>query len=95
MFFSVVFWFIGVIEHRGRCSPKGLVSITTLVKIHIKIYIIPWSMGHIFQAKWWEKHPSGCSFSLSWLRKSTKAKTFGKEKWHLFMKIMENRRKGR
>jgi len=26
-------------------------------------------MGHVFQAEWWEKHPSGCSFSLILLRK--------------------------
>ena len=29
-------------------------------------------MGHIFQAEWWEKHPSGCSFDLLWLRKLAK-----------------------
>ena len=32
----------------------------------------PWSMGHIFQAQLWEKHPSGCSFGLLWLRKLEK-----------------------
>ena len=26
-------------------------------------------MGHILQAEWWEKHPSGCSFDCLWLRK--------------------------
>ncbi len=26
-------------------------------------------MGHVFQAKWWAGHPSGCSFGCLWLRK--------------------------
>ena len=30
-------------------------------------------MRHLFQAKCWEKHPSGCSFQLIWLRKLAKA----------------------
>jgi len=36
-------------------------------------------MGHVFQAKWWEKHPSGCSFGLLWLREIFKGngKGFG------------------
>ena len=29
-------------------------------------------MGHVFQAKWWAKNPSGCSFRLIWLRKFEK-----------------------
>jgi len=29
-------------------------------------------MGHIFQAKCWETHPSGCSFGLLWLTKLEK-----------------------
>jgi len=29
-------------------------------------------MGHISQAEWWEKHPSGCSFWLLWVRKLEK-----------------------
>jgi len=29
--------------------------------------------GHVFQAEWWEKHPSGCSFGLLWLNKIGKA----------------------
>ena len=31
-------------------------------------------MGHLFQAECGEKHPSGCSFRLIWLRKLAKAK---------------------
>ena len=31
-------------------------------------------MGHLFQAECWEKHPSGCSFRLIWLRKLEKEK---------------------
>ena len=31
-------------------------------------------MGHLFQANCWEKHPSGCSFGLLWLRKLEKEK---------------------
>jgi len=34
-------------------------------------------MGHVFQAEWWEKHSSGCSFRLLWLKKIGKG--FGKE----------------
>ncbi len=40
-------------------------------------------MGHVSQAEWWEKHPSGCSFSLLWLNEFGKGKGFGKENWHL------------
>jgi len=29
-------------------------------------------MGHIFQAEWWEKHPSGCWLGLLWLRELAK-----------------------
>lgn len=36
--FSMVLLVIGVIEHQGRCSPKGEGLVTTLVKIHVKIY---------------------------------------------------------
>jgi len=57
-------------------------------------------MGHEFQAKWWEKHPSGCSFGLLWLRKLAKAMEKSLERHEefigiLFMKIKEIRRKGR
>jgi len=57
-------------------------------------------MGHVFQAKWWGKHPDGCSFGSLWLRKLTKemSKAFKRQKGilaHSFMKIMEIRRKGR
>ena len=31
-------------------------------------------MGQVFQAEWWEKHPSGRSLSLLWLRKLEKEK---------------------
>ena len=30
-------------------------------------------MGHVFQAKWWAVHPSGCSFGCLWLRKLANA----------------------
>jgi len=57
-------------------------------------------MGHIFQAKWWERHPMGSSFGCLWLRKLAKpmAKSLKRQRGilaHLFMKIMEIRRKGR
>ena len=57
-------------------------------------------MGHEFQAKWWEKHHSGCSFGLLWLRKLVKAMEKALERHEaligiLFMKIMEIRIKGR
>jgi len=55
---------------------------------------------HVFQVEWWEKHPSGCSFQLLWLRKLAKAMAKALERKNdilacLFMKIMEIRRKGR
>jgi len=42
-------------------------------------------MGHVFQVEWWEKHPSGYSFRLLWLKEFGKGngKGFGKAKWHL------------
>ena len=58
-------------------------------------------MGHLFRAKCWEKHSSGCSFSLLWLREiwQKQWKMLEKDKEALigivFMKIIENRRKGR
>ena len=57
-------------------------------------------IGHVFQDEWWEKHPSGCSFRLLWLRKLTKARAKAMERKNgilaqLFMKIMEIRRNGR
>ena len=57
-------------------------------------------MGHVFQAEWWERHPRGCSFGCLWLRKLAKAMTKALKRQkgilaHLFMKIMEIRRKGR
>lgn len=33
-------------------------------------------MGHLFQTECWEKHPSGCSFMLLWLKENGKG--FGK-----------------
>jgi len=56
-------------------------------------------MKHIFQAEWWERHPSGCSFGCLWLRKFAKemTKALKRQKGilaHLFMKIMEIGRKG-
>jgi len=55
-------------------------------------------MGHVFQVEWLERHPSGCSFGFLWLRKLAKAiaKALKRQKGilaHLFMKIMEIRRK--
>ena len=57
-------------------------------------------MGHVFQVEWWAGHPSGCSFGCLWLRKLAKAmaKELKRQKCilvHLFMKIMEIRRKMR
>ena len=57
-------------------------------------------MGHVFQAEWWERNPKECSFGCLWLRKLAKgmAKALKRKKGilaHLFMKIMEIRRKGR
>jgi len=100
--FSMVMLVIGTIKHRGRCSPKGEGFVTTLVKIPCKyIYIyMATVMGHVFQAKWWIGHPSGCSFGCLWIRKLAKemVKALKRQKGilaHLFMKIMEIRRKGR
>jgi len=47
-----------------------------------------------------EKYPSGCSFGLLWIRKLLKAMAKDLKRHevflaHLFMKIMEIRRKGR
>ena len=55
-------------------------------------------MGHLFQTEWWERHPSGCAFGCLWIRKLAKAmaKALKRQKGilaHLFMKIMEIRRK--
>ena len=57
-------------------------------------------MGHLFQAKYWARHPRGYSFGCLWLRKLEKkmAKAFkGKKEFlaHFFMKTMEIRRKRR
>jgi len=51
-------------------------------------------MGHIFQVEWWEKHPSGVSLRLLWLRKLEKEMSKDLERNEefigiLFMKIME------
>ena len=37
-------------------------------------------MGNTFQVEWWEKHPSGCSFGLLWLKEIGKDKGKGFEK---------------
>ena len=55
-------------------------------------------MGHLFQAECWAKHPNGCSFGLLWLRKLAKEMAKDLERKmdflaHLFMKIIEIRRK--
>jgi len=57
-------------------------------------------IGHLFQVEWWVGHPSGCSFCFLCLRKLVKAmaKALKRQKGilaHLFMKIMEIRRKRR
>jgi len=57
-------------------------------------------MGHVSQAEWWARHPRGCSFGCLWLRKLAKAMFKASKRQtcvlaHLFMKIMEIRRKGR
>jgi len=102
-FLSVVLLVVGFNEHRKWCSPKGG-SITTLVKIPCnkvnKGKIITKVMGHLFQSECWEKHPSGCSFHLLWLRKIAKAMEKALERHEaligiLFMKIMEIRIKVR
>ena len=49
-------------------------------------------MGHVFQAEWWEKHPSGCSFNLLWLRKLAKemAKALERQEAFIWNFIYEN-----
>ena len=78
--------------------PQGEGFVTTLVKIPCKNILIPRMMGHVFQAEWWARHLSGCSFGCLWLRKLAKtiAKALKRQKFilaHLFRKIMEIRRK--
>ena len=56
--------------------------VTTLIKNPCKKYKTK-VMGHIFESEWWEKHPSGCSFWLLWLKEIGKG--FGKAwgiNWH-------------
>ena len=52
-------------------------------------------MGHLFQAKCLEIHPSGHSFQLLWLKEIGKGngKGFGKEKRHYWHFIYENKGK--
>lgn len=45
-------------------------------------------MEHVFQVECWEKHSSGCSFQLLWLKEIGKG--FEKEKWHFGTLIYEN-----
>ena len=57
-------------------------------------------MRHVFQDGWWARHPRGCPFDFLWLRKLAKemAKALKRKKvilTHLFMRIMEIRRKSR
>ena len=57
-------------------------------------------MGHLVQVECQAKNPSGCSFGLLWLRKLEKEIEKDLESNEtlidiLFIKIMENRRKGR
>ena len=68
---------------------EGEGSVRALVKILVKS-IRPWLKGHLFQAEWWKKHPSGCSFRLLWLMEIGKGngKGFGKAKrnfWHIYL----------
>jgi len=77
--------------------PRGRVMKQPWLKIYVKIYKTM-IMGQVFQAEWWEKHPSRCSFQLLWLRKLAKAMANALERKngilaHFFMKIMEIRRK--
>jgi len=58
--FSIVLLVIGVIEHRGQCSPKGEGSVIALVKIPCKNIYMATVMEYVFQVEWWGKHPSGC-----------------------------------
>jgi len=50
-------------------------------------------MGHVFQVEWWEKHPSGCSFSLLWLRKFAKemSKALERKEAFIWQFIYENK----
>ena len=57
-------------------------------------------MGDITQYEWWEKHPNRYSFGWLWLRKLRKVMAKALERQsailaHLFMKLMEIRRKER
>ena len=56
---SIFLLVIGVIEHRGGCSPMGEGSVTALVKFHVlkvnKGKIITMVMGHLFHVECWEK----------------------------------------
>ena len=58
-------------------------------------------MEHLFQVECWEKNRTEGVHSFIMAKEigQWNGKGFGKEKWHilayLFMKIMENRRKGR
>jgi len=87
--FSAVFLVIGVIEHRGHCSPKGEGSITALVKIHVNIYIYiriqSWDM--------YSKMNSGKNILVgvdSFIMDKEIGKGFGKTRWHFGTFICEN-----
>lgn len=89
--FSAVFLIIGVIEHRGHCSPKGGDSITTLVKIHVNIYIYI----YIRPQSWdmYSKMNSGKNILVgvdSFITDKEIGKGFGKTRWHFGIFICEN-----
>jgi len=55
-------------------------------------------MGHVFQAKCWERNPMRCSFGCLWLRKLEMAKALENHEAFigiLFMNIKEIRGKER
>jgi len=68
---------VGVIEHRGRCSPKGEGSVKNLVKNSCKTNIRPRSWDMYSKLNGGKKHPSGCSFRLLWLKENGKGKING------------------
>ena len=51
-------------------------------------------MGHIFQTEYWEKHHSGCSFGLLWLKEIGKenGKGFAKARDINWNSTYENKR---
>ena len=46
-------------------------------------------MGYVFQAKWWEKHPSGCSLWFIMAKGNWQRQCQSGIYWNLFMKKIE------